>query len=173
MPKTSDSGTDPDITNLGLDAWSEFCTLPAAHPRSCRARLRSGQTFDGAHPSERWHQQVGEQDGGGPFTAPPPRAILGGDGDLRVHLPELRAPVRGAPPDGLAGPGRARVPELRQRAGASAVLVRRSERRDHRVRPDRNGRWLRLRRLHLRELIAHPGSSSASSKLQRSTPTAG
>jgi hypothetical protein len=45
------------------------------------------------------------------------------------------------------------VPELRERAGASAVLVRRGAGRYHRARPDRIERRLRLRRLHLRELI--------------------
>jgi hypothetical protein len=45
------------------------------------------------------------------------------------------------------------MPELRERAGAAAVLIRDGGGREHRAGPDRIERWLRLRRLQLRELI--------------------
>jgi hypothetical protein len=59
MPKTSDSGTDPDITNLGSDGWSEFCTLPAAHPKELqgqgeeRGDLRRCSSFREIAPASR------------------------------------------------------------------------------------------------------------------------
>ncbi len=72
------------------------------------------------------------------------------DGGLRVPLPGLRAPIRGAPAhDCWPGRHRAGVSFVQERPGASAVLVLRGDRKCTWHRDRRAGRWRLLWRWRL------------------------
>ena len=82
------------------------------------------------------------------------RGILSNDGCVRLPLHGVRAPVRGPAPDDRLRGHRARVPVVRQRPRAPAVLVHRRDRIHGFERSPRDGRLRVRRRLRLRPLTA-------------------